>query len=452
MQQPRGATSTTSRQARGDREVGAGDAEQVAEEQLVQPRRRGGREREQHAEPEEGRDHHGDRGVAPDLGRAPDRRRSPRRPRGRRPRRRARAAAPASAASDEAREQRVGERLGAVGELVEDDPAAERAARRCPTSASSSSARCMKPCVPGIGEARAAISGGGGGRIPTGSPFPGGSATIVAAVGLLEHRSGQHLLPGGPNATCRRLRQSTRSQRARLLEVVRRDQDAAALGGELVEQPLEQLGARLVDARERLVEQQDRRVLDERAGDEHALALAARELAELLVARGRRARRARAPRARRAARRRPGRRHHGEPRERAHQRDVERADRDSRAASARSAGRSRSRPRAVERAGAAARARRAARGRASSCRRRSGRARRSARPARASNVTPVEHRRARRSRPRARRTDERGASRDPRIAQPRSAGEARAPSRPRSRAPSPGRSRPASPAGPSVSP
>ena len=67
---------------------------------------------------------------------------------------------------------------------------------------------------------------------------------------------------------------------ARLVDVVRRDQHAAALGGEPVDQRREHLGAGRVDARERLVEQHEAGVLHERAGDQHALALAARELAE----------------------------------------------------------------------------------------------------------------------------------------------------------------------------
>src|SRR5207248_10276507 len=46
---------------------------------------------------------------------------------------------------------------------------------------------------------------------------------------------------------------------------------------------LEQVGARLVDARERLVEEEDGGVLDEGPRDEDALPLAARELAELLL-------------------------------------------------------------------------------------------------------------------------------------------------------------------------
>ena len=67
---------------------------------------------------------------------------------------------------------------------------------------------------------------------------------------------------------------------ARLLDVVRRDEHAAALGGEAVDERGEHVGARRVDARERLVEQHERGVLHERARHQHALALAARELAE----------------------------------------------------------------------------------------------------------------------------------------------------------------------------
>ena len=145
-----------------------------------------------------------------------------------------------------------------------------------------------------------------------------------------------------------------------------------ALGGELGQELLEQLGARLVDARERLVEEQDRRVLDERAGDERALALAARELAEL------RARERGEPHAIErlereapvsAARPSPPR----QARERPHQRHVERADRvvEPRALGLRQVAEAAdpvTEPRA-------ARARRAGRGRASTCRRRSARAR-----------------------------------------------------------------------------
>ena len=61
-----------------------------------------------------------------------------------------------------------------------------------------------------------------------------------------------------------------------------------------------------VDARERLVEQHEAGVLHERARDQHALALAARELAERAPGELRRARPRRARRARARARARPG--------------------------------------------------------------------------------------------------------------------------------------------------
>ena len=89
------------------------------------------------------------------------------------------------------------------------------------------------------------------------------------------------------------------------------DDDRPPLPGERRDQRFEQLGAGAVEAGERLVEQQHPGVLDEGAGDQRALALAAGELAEGLPGERaeadpleRRARRAR-------ARARPGRRHQG---------------------------------------------------------------------------------------------------------------------------------------------
>ena len=67
---------------------------------------------------------------------------------------------------------------------------------------------------------------------------------------------------------------------ARLLDVVGGDQQRAALVAQLAQHGLDPRGARRVDARQRLVEQQHARVLDERAGDQHALALAAGERPE----------------------------------------------------------------------------------------------------------------------------------------------------------------------------
>ena len=58
------------------------------------------------------------------------------------------------------------------------------------------------------------------------------------------------------------------------------DQDARPSPREPVDQRHQTLDASLVDSRERLVEQQHLGVLDERARDQDALALAARELTE----------------------------------------------------------------------------------------------------------------------------------------------------------------------------
>ena len=105
-----------------------------------------------------------------------------------------------------------------------------------------------------------------------------------------------------------------------------RDQDAATLGSELGEERLEEVGARPVDSGERLVEEEGRRVLDERARDEHALALAARELAELAVGEGGESDPLERGSGKTAlgAPREPPPRHTGE---RPHQRDVESGDR-----------------------------------------------------------------------------------------------------------------------------
>ena len=84
-------------------------------------------------------------------------------------------------------EDRVRERLGRVGELVEDDPAAERP----PASAIrtiSASARCMN----GFLERRRASSGGGGGV--GGSPAAAaGDLDDLAAVGGFQHRPVERL-------------------------------------------------------------------------------------------------------------------------------------------------------------------------------------------------------------------------------------------------------------------
>jgi hypothetical protein len=114
---------------------------------------------------------------------------------------------------------------------------------------------------------------------------------------------------------------------ARLIDVVRGDHHGPALGGEVAEQRLEPVGARRVEPREGLVEQDDPRVLHERPRHQHALALAAGEVAEggvrLLGQAHRRQRLARGAALRAPRAMPPGQRRYG-----AHERHVERADRE----------------------------------------------------------------------------------------------------------------------------
>ena len=252
---------------------------------LLQAGRRVGRQGEQRAEPEQRSDDDRHRRVAADAG-------DPRRPARPRPRPRASPAAPPSssgsprsAATHQAREQRVGQRLGAVGQVVEDDPAAQRAAGRSQQDhlqqrAAQERARChgVERRVPDRGAQRARRDGGGG-REDGADPCRA-ATTIVAAVGGLEDRPRQRhgrraegdLAPVAGTA---------RGPSARAcVDVVGGDQQRAALRGEAAQQVLQPLGARGVEAAERLVEQDHRRVLHERAGDEHALALAAGQIAE----------------------------------------------------------------------------------------------------------------------------------------------------------------------------
>ena len=121
------APRTTTASPAASAQVGVRHAEHVAEEQALQPGRRGGREREQDAGAEERRDHDGDGGVAPDGRHLPGERDRERRDE------QARGAAEqqrqaGERGDDQPRQQRVRQRLRAVGEAVEDDPAPERAA------------------------------------------------------------------------------------------------------------------------------------------------------------------------------------------------------------------------------------------------------------------------------------------------------------------------------------
>jgi hypothetical protein len=111
----------------GGGDVAVRGSEDVAEEQLLDAGRRFGREREQDAEPEHRRDDDSHRNLTAEAGDAGDDRDRQRRDDDRRgaaeQQRRAR-----DRGQDQAGEDRVRQRLGRVGEPVEDDPAAERAA------------------------------------------------------------------------------------------------------------------------------------------------------------------------------------------------------------------------------------------------------------------------------------------------------------------------------------
>ena len=106
------------------------------------------------------------------------------------------------------------------------------------------------------------------------------------------------------------LRQRTRSQARACSRSWVAMTHGAPLAGQLGDQPFQALGAGPVETGEGLVEQQHAGVLDQRPGDQHALALAAGEVAEGLLGERPQAdpveRRAAASRSRR-----PGRRHHG---------------------------------------------------------------------------------------------------------------------------------------------
>ena len=264
------------------------------------PGRRGGHQREQRAEPE----HRGDRRR---------RRRCRGRSRATRRGRRCRAAAapaptappatigsPSSEARDEAGEHAVREALGAVGHAVEQHPAAEPAADEADERDLEEgvlherlSPGLAEP-LPGTGHRRR--RGRDGARAGSRAPLAAVDGHDRAAVGRLEHRPGEHVRR--PERDLAAVQAEHAVEAARLVDVVRRDQHAPPLAGEPVDERREHVGAGRVDARERLVEQHEARVLHERARDQHALALAARELAERRApasssSRPRRARRAR---------------------------------------------------------------------------------------------------------------------------------------------------------------
>ena len=173
----------------------------------------------------------------------------------------------------------MGEGLGRVGDAVEDDPAAERAAGQRDQPDLEQGARhellAKRVCE------EVEHQWWWAGRIPTWS-LPG-DLDDRPGVGLLQHLTVEYLV-GPPKAICRLLRQSTASQRLACGEVVGGDDDPAPLGRQLRDQRLEAAARRARRAPRRA-----RRAAagcascTRPAGDQHPLALAAGEVAERVV-------------------------------------------------------------------------------------------------------------------------------------------------------------------------
>src|SRR3954464_709592 len=106
------------------------------------------------------------------------------------------------------------------------------------------------------------------------NPAPPGSGDLddLAAVGGFEHAPVEGL-GRGAGGDLAAVEAEDRVPAPSLLEVVGGDHYRPTLSGEGRDQPVEQLRAGPVEPGEGLVEEQDPRVLDERTGDQRALAL-----------------------------------------------------------------------------------------------------------------------------------------------------------------------------------
>ena len=193
-------------------------------------------------------------------------------------------------------------------------------------TSTSISARCMSALENGSSSQSSISARGGGARRRRRARRP--AARRARRRRCARSTSVVSASAGGPNGDLLAVQADDAVPAPRLLDVVRGDEQDAALVAQLAEQRLDARAARPRRRRERLVEQQHRRVLQQRAGDQHALALAAGERRRSGGGRGRRGRRARAPRRAASRSARATRRQAGVRRVRAHQHDVERADRE----------------------------------------------------------------------------------------------------------------------------
>ena len=302
-----GERGAAEHEQRGGRDqVAVGDPERVAEQQLLQPLRRVGREREQRAEAHEAGHRHRRAGVRADAGVArgegDQRGGHERAARGAEEERRAR-----ERGEHEPGEEAVRERLGAVGEPLGDDPEAERAAE----ASRPSQARAARG-----GRCRSGAGRGGSRATSTRqSPCPCSWCwTVTRAARRPRARSararrwpgasrGRGSSAGLPKATWWPFRHSTRSNERALSTSWLATSSVRPSARSSSKTPAISVALAGSTPGERLVEQEHLRVLDQRAGEQGALALAAGQLAEADARLRRRGRPGRArPRRRRARR------------------------------------------------------------------------------------------------------------------------------------------------------
>ena len=265
--------SASGQQHRGRDQVTGRHPERVAEQKLLEPLRRLGRECEQRAQSDQPRDRHGGPSVGPGA-------RISRREgdqccgddcSARGSEQQGRVGQPGE---HQPGEESVRQRLRAVCESLAHHPEAERAAEaaredelehRAELDAAHRSSGLV-PVLVVLDRDRA-----GGSRLVENDQLAPVGGLERGAVEHVAGRAERHLTP---------VQAEDEVERAGALHVVARHEQGAALAAQLREQAVDQRGAGRVDARERLVEEQHAGVLHERAGEQGALALAAGELAE----------------------------------------------------------------------------------------------------------------------------------------------------------------------------
>ena len=230
----------------------------------------------------------------------------------------------------QAGQQPVGQRLRGIAQAVARRPrtTARRRSRRAARPRRSHGGRCPSATGRAGGPAGPSVLVVLDGDRPQ-RPAVAPEHHDLAAVGLPPAPRAASVSAGGPKATWRRLRQSTRSNRARAVHVVGGHQQRAALGAQLGEQRRDRLRAGGIDARPAARRAAARGRPRPARGRCSTLWRWPPESSPKRRARLRRpAPPARGPRARPRGRARAAGSHQRPLRERAHQRHVERADRE----------------------------------------------------------------------------------------------------------------------------